>query len=146
MDFSRSLHTKNEVASLYQREFRWKQNSRTFQHLTFTKDRLRWFDRSTAKIEHQGCINTAKWSHQGDFLYTGSDDRKVKIWQVGTSFNDVKLAHSIETKHRSNVFHVGPSPINENLVISAAADGVIRSNYINDPNAGLPILSSDDIM
>lgn len=133
-------------SSFSKREILWKQNQRTFQHLGYSEDRLRWFDRTSAKIEHSGCINAAKWSQYGDLLYTGSDDRLVKIWRMTSTWNDVRLAHKIETKHRGNIFCVDPSPVQEDLIVTGAADGHIRTNYLHDPNAGVSILSSDDLM
>jgi WD40 repeat protein len=137
----------NEREALLQRELSWKQSSyRIFNALGYTKYKLRWFDRSPAKIEHDGCINTAKWSNDGELLLTGSDDRLIKIWQLGMNYNKVKLAHSLETRHRGNVFCVEQSPLHNDLIVSAAADGYLRSNYIDNSHTGSPMLASEDMM
>jgi WD40 repeat protein len=141
-----SIYSNSSNRILFNREVEHKYNTRFYNWVAFKKDRLRCFDRTDAVIEHNGCINTAMWNNLGDKLYTGSDDRKIKIWQLSGNYDDVKLLHTIQTRHRGNIFCASPSPINENLVLSAAADGYIRANYVDNPNATTPLLSSDEIM
>lgn len=35
------------------------------------------------RIIHEGCVNAVTFSTDGRFLYTGSDDRLIKIWNSG---------------------------------------------------------------
>ena len=102
--------------------------------------------KSKASIKHDGCINTAKWTESGEFLLTGSDDRTVKIWQVSSSVDHVLLKHTIQTHHRGNIFSLDISREDPNLIVSAAADGTVRTNYIDRPNAGTTLHTSDNMM
>ncbi|KAN0059721.1 hypothetical protein ACQY0O_008293 [Thecaphora frezii] len=36
-------------------------------------------------IGHSGCINALSWSQSGELLASGSDDRNVVLWKLGTS-------------------------------------------------------------
>lgn len=52
------------------------------------------------KLDHRGCINTAKWNASGTKLITGSDDRTVKVWDASNNFQEMKLVETIsKNKH-----------------------------------------------
>jgi WD40 repeat protein len=115
-------------------------------NLGFSQNRVRAFSRSSAKIDHYGCINCAEWSENGDLLYTGSDDKYVKVWRLGSAMDGVKLAKSVLTKHRGNIFSVKPKPDDPSLIVSGAADGTVRSNFLESRYDGVTLLASDDFM
>src|SRR5262245_35190634 len=69
----------------------------------FNLQKISALTRSASVLEHDGCVNTATWSDTGELLYTGSDDRTIKVWQVSTPTN-VLLKHTVETRHRGNIF------------------------------------------
>jgi len=46
---------------------------------TYEEINIRQFTRVETKINHRGCVNTAKWYKNGEFLVTGSDDRTAKV-------------------------------------------------------------------
>lgn len=112
----------------------------------FSEGRVKSFSRYQSDLSHNGCINTVKWSRTGEFLISGSDDRTVKLWKASGNLEDIKLAHVIKTKHRANIFCADISPVDPNLIISCAADGCLKSSYIDDQHAGKNLHTSDDIM
>lgn len=114
--------------------------------LAFSSGRIRSFSRSPAVIDHDGCINTAAWSANGELLYTGSDDRLIKIWRVKSAYDGVQLQHTIETKHRGNIFTVEPKPDDPNTIVSGAADGTVKISYVDSHHNGTTLLSSEDFM
>lgn len=112
----------------------------------YSSEELKAFTRYNSKLRHGGCVNTVKWFNDGEILASGSDDRTIKLWSASNSLERIKLIHTIETKHRGNIFCIGSSPDNPNCVLSAAADGTLKSSYVDTKHAGTNIYTSDDIM
>ena len=81
---------------------------------------------STRDLRHDGCINTCVFSGDGRVIVSGSDDRKLKLWNA-TSF---QLLDEIQTRHRHNIFHVDFSHHAPDCLLSAAADGSLRITNI----------------
>ncbi|KAK6001398.1 hypothetical protein QM012_002729 [Aureobasidium pullulans] len=78
---------------------------------------------------HSGCVNALSWSKSGRLLASGSDDQHVNIhtYQPDDSHSQFKLATSIATGHRANIFSVKFMPhSNDRTVISAAGDSEVR--------------------
>lgn len=140
------MHELKESRLLREREVSFGGHLPRFSHLGFTHDKIRALTRTKAQIEHDGCINTAKWNSSGELLLTGSDDRIVKIWKLSSNYDELTLKHSILTRHRGNIFCANMSPWNPNVVLSAAADGVLLANYIDSPHSATALLSSEDMM
>jgi len=84
---------------------------------------------------HTGCVNTTKWSTDGAFIITGSDDRSIKIWDASRGCDRVCLKHTVKTSHRSNIFGAAFSPVAEHVVLSCAADGSLIRNDVNHAHA-----------
>jgi len=49
---------------------------------------------------------------------------------------NIKLSHSLNTKHEGNLFCAEISPIDGNLMVTAAADGFLYGNYLD--NSSVP--------
>jgi WD40 repeat protein len=77
---------------------------------------------------------------------SGSDDRTIKLWNLARNLEAITHTHTIQTKHRGNIFCVDFSPENPNCLMSAAADGTLKCSYIDTKHAGNNVYSSDDIM
>ncbi|KAI5249118.1 WD40 repeat-like protein [Aureobasidium subglaciale] len=78
---------------------------------------------------HSGCVNALSWSKSGRLLASGSDDQHINIhtYQPDDSNTQFKLATSIATGHRANIFSVKFMPhSNDRTVISAAGDCEVR--------------------
>jgi WD40 repeat protein len=117
-----------------------------YRRIGFSKGIIKSFTRFDCDLEHYGCVNTVKWNKTGDILMSGSDDRTIKLWSLARNLETVSLVHTIQTKHRGNIFCVDLSPENPNCLMSAAADGTLKCSYIDTKHAGTNVFSSEDIM
>lgn len=61
-------------------------------------------DSSGHHIGHSGCVNALSWSPSGQLLASGSDDRNVILWKLGSSHihpvTDVKESDHSRSSHR----------------------------------------------
>uniref|UniRef100_A0A1J3JYK1 DDB1-and CUL4-associated factor 8 n=1 Tax=Noccaea caerulescens TaxID=107243 RepID=A0A1J3JYK1_NOCCA len=74
-------------------------------------------------VKHKGCVNTVSFNADGDILISGSDDRRVILWdwQLG----NVKL--SFHSGHANNVFQAKFMPFSDDrTIVTCAADGMVR--------------------
>ncbi|CAH8618335.1 unnamed protein product [Heterobilharzia americana] len=79
---------------------------------------------------HRGCVNCLEWDERGTYLASGSDDRCLLIWDPF----ERKSLLTMNTGHVANIFSVKfMSSLNENLVVTGAADSKIR---VHDIKAG----------
>ncbi|KAJ0011280.1 hypothetical protein Pint_34218 [Pistacia integerrima] len=73
--------------------------------------------------KHRGCVNTVSFNAEGDILVSGSDDRRVILWDWVTG--RVKL--SFHSGHNNNVFQAKILPFaDDRSTVTCAADGQIR--------------------
>eukprot|EP01038_Epipyxis_sp_PR26KG_P010156 gene10156-13663_t len=114
-------------------------------NLGYCKAKIREFTRYSMQPSHDGCINTARWSSDGLTLITGSDDRHIKVWKMNDT-DHITLAHSVRTKHRGNIFCVVPSPVDNNVVFSCAADGSLIMNDLGNVHNARTLFTSEEIM
>ncbi|WWD19486.1 hypothetical protein CI109_103946 [Kwoniella shandongensis] len=85
---------------------------------------------------HVGCVNALSWSDDGRTLLSGSDDRRICIWQPdpspsssssSSSPHPLKLMESISTGHRANIFSAKFLPnANTPTIVSCAGDREVR--------------------
>ncbi|XP_064935150.1 uncharacterized protein LOC135587540 isoform X1 [Musa acuminata AAA Group] len=76
---------------------------------------------------HRGCVNTVSFNADGDTLVSGSDDRKVILWDWDAG--RVKL--SFDSGHSNNVFQARFMPYTDDrIIITCAADGEVRHAQI----------------
>ncbi|KAK4707277.1 hypothetical protein R3W88_033198 [Solanum pinnatisectum] len=72
---------------------------------------------------HEGCVNTIDFNATGDVLVSGSDDRRVILWDWATRKS--KLSYS--SGHMDNIFQARFMPFTDDRkVVTAAADGQVR--------------------
>lgn len=73
--------------------------------------------------KHKGCVNTVSFNPQGDILVSGSDDRRVFLWDW--ELGNVKL--SFHSGHSNNVFQAKFMPFSDDrTIVTCAADGMVR--------------------
>ncbi|KAJ0700103.1 putative transcription factor WD40-like family [Helianthus annuus] len=77
--------------------------------------------------KHKGCVNTVSFNPDGDVLVSGSDDRKVILWDWETG--NVKL--SFHSGHGNNIFQAKIMPgTDDRSIVTCAADGQVRHAMI----------------
>lgn len=77
--------------------------------------------------KHKGCVNTVSFNAQGDILVSGSDDRRVLLWDW--ELGNVKL--SFHSGHSNNVFQAKFMPFSDDrTIVTCAADGMVNHCYL----------------
>ncbi|CAN4101753.1 unnamed protein product [Withania somnifera] len=72
---------------------------------------------------HEGCVNTIDFNAAGNVLVSGSDDRRVMLWDWATR----KSKLSYPSGHMDNIFQAKFMPFaDDRKVVTAAADGQVR--------------------
>eukprot|EP00923_Selenidium_pygospionis_P012014 GHVN01020486.1.p1 GENE.GHVN01020486.1~~GHVN01020486.1.p1 ORF type:complete len:1431 (+),score=217.95 GHVN01020486.1:66-4358(+) len=82
---------------------------------------------------HQGCVNRLAWSENGEFLASGSDDKRVLIWGSGNGWMSPEPLHSVETGHTQNIFGVGL--LGTDQIVSGSMDCEVRLVSMVNPSA-----------
>ncbi|CAI5456479.1 unnamed protein product [Caenorhabditis angaria] len=78
---------------------------------------------------HDGPVNALRWNKKGTLLASGSNDKKIKIWQNGTN----NLLHSLEDDNLANIFSVEFLPgSNDNVILSGGDDKLLHINHIEN--------------
>ncbi|KAL8142533.1 hypothetical protein V2J09_015565 [Rumex salicifolius] len=82
------------------------------------------------KLEkHRGCVNTVSFNAAGDILVSGSDDRKVILWDWETG----RIKLSFHSRHCGNVFQAKFMPYSDDRsIVTCGADGLVRYAEIAD--------------
>lgn len=75
------------------------------------------------KLEkHRGCVNTVSFNAEGDILVSGSDDRRVILWD----WESGSVTLLFDSGHNSNVFQAKIMPYTEDRsIVTCAADGQV---------------------
>lgn len=72
--------------------------------------------------KHIGCVNTVSFNAHGDILVSGSDDRRVVLWDWETGC--IKL--SFDSGHNNNIFQAKFIPgTDDRSIVTCAADGQV---------------------
>ncbi|KAK4801004.1 hypothetical protein SAY86_021491 [Trapa natans] len=86
-------------------------------------DVVRRFEIYKKLEKHRGCVNTVSFNYDGDILISGSDDRRVILWDWATG----KSKLSFPSGHRGNIFHAKFMPYTDDRsIVTCAADGQVR--------------------
>lgn len=77
------------------------------------------------KLEkHRGCVNTVSFNVDGDILVSGSDDRRVILWD----WESGRIKLSFHCGHTNNVFQAKIMPYTDDRsIVTCAADGQVSS-------------------
>lgn len=123
---ARSGHDK-AIVDVWQREV-GQLSSRNFAHrLAASEDLVLRLDILRKLAKHRGCVNTVSFSASGDILVSGSDDKKIMLWdwEVG------KVKLSFHSGHDNNVFQAKILPYSDDhSIVTCAADGQVRHAQI----------------
>ncbi|KAG5672715.1 hypothetical protein PVAND_002817 [Polypedilum vanderplanki] len=55
-------------------------------------------------VSHYGCVNAIEFSHDGNYLISGGDDRRVLMWNVQKSLLNKDVPKIMLKQHLSNIF------------------------------------------
>ncbi|XP_041999556.1 DDB1- and CUL4-associated factor 8-like isoform X1 [Salvia splendens] len=103
--------------------------------LVLRLDVLRKLDR------HRGCVNTVCFNASGDVLVSGSDDRRIILWDWESG--RVKL--SFHSGHANNVFQAKMMPYSEDQsIVTCAADGQVRHAQIRECGVETKLLAEHE--
>ncbi|KAJ8551827.1 hypothetical protein K7X08_028270 [Anisodus acutangulus] len=76
---------------------------------------------------HEGCVNTIDFNATGDVLVSGSDDRRVILWDWATATSKF----SYPSGHMDNIFQAHFMPFTDDCkIITASADGQVRLGLV----------------
>ncbi|KAK4358773.1 hypothetical protein RND71_021002 [Anisodus tanguticus] len=76
---------------------------------------------------HEGCVNTIDFNATGDVLVSGSDDRRVILWDWATATSKF----SYPSGHMDNIFQANFMPFTDDCkIITASADGQVRLGLV----------------
>lgn len=72
--------------------------------------------------KHRGCVNTVSFNAGGDILVSGSDDKRVVLWDWETGHKKL----SFHSGHTNNVFQAKIMPYTDDRsIVTCAADGQV---------------------
>ncbi|KAI9584719.1 hypothetical protein GQX74_006614 [Glossina fuscipes] len=83
----------------------------------------------TDLIGHYGCVNAIEFSHGGQFLASGGDDKRVLIWNIERSLAGIGRPRALDTEHASNIFCLGFDSQNHKLISGGNDDLVISHDF-----------------
>ncbi|KAI9193939.1 hypothetical protein LWI28_001539 [Acer negundo] len=76
---------------------------------------------------HQGCVNTVEFNSTGDLLVSGSDDKRVILWNWATG----SKIFSYSSGHLDNIFQTCIMPFTDDQnIVTSSADGQVRLGQV----------------
>ncbi|KAK1589151.1 hypothetical protein Q3G72_030966 [Acer saccharum] len=76
---------------------------------------------------HQGCVNTVEFNSTGDLLVSGSDDKRVILWNWATG----SKIFSYSSGHLDNIFQIRIMPFTDDQnIVTSSADGQVRLGQV----------------
>ncbi|KAH8361089.1 hypothetical protein KR200_002918 [Drosophila serrata] len=120
----RSLETRNLDLALGQRE-----NQLVAGHLpaAIFRQRLSAAENLYQRnlTGHYGCVNALEFSHGGQFLASGGDDKRVLLWNIDREVvSQLGKPRSMNEKHASNIFCLG-FDIQNSYILSGGNDDLV---------------------
>ncbi|XVE93914.1 hypothetical protein REPUB_Repub01dG0235300 [Reevesia pubescens] len=115
------------VVDVWQREV-GELSTRNFAHrLAASEDLVLRLDIYKKLEKHRGCVNTVSFNADGNILVSGSDDKRIILWDWETGH--AKL--SFLSGHVNNVFQAKIMPYTDDRsLVTCAADGQVRHAQI----------------
>jgi WD repeat-containing protein 22 len=55
-------------------------------------------------VSHYGCVNAVEFSHDGGWLVSGGDDRRVLLWNLEEALEGRGHVRCMAAEHKSNIF------------------------------------------
>ncbi|KAI3823494.1 hypothetical protein L1987_04932 [Smallanthus sonchifolius] len=129
MENSNKCSSQHEILEVFKRQIGFN-SSRKFSHRISASEALvKRIDLAGKLIGHEGCVNTIEFNCYGDHLLSGSDDRRVMIWNVATR----SLVLSYASGHVDNIFQARIMPFtDDHTIVTSAADGQVRLGQVGE--------------
>ncbi|KAL0383899.1 UNVERIFIED_CONTAM: DDB1- and CUL4-associated factor 8 [Sesamum radiatum] len=126
------------VVNVWRREL-GELSSRNFAHrLAASEDLVLRLDILQKLDLHRGCVNTISFNAAGDILVSGSDDRRIILWDWETG----QPRLSFHSGHHNNVFQAKIMPYTDDRsFVTCAADGQVRHAQILDSGVVTKLLA-----
>ncbi|MEW5317744.1 MAG: hypothetical protein WDW38_009020 [Sanguina aurantia] len=96
--------------------------------LHFTLQHALTLSRQHVLEGHGGCVNRITWNTEGTKLLSGSDDRKLMLWDYPDT---TRSPLRITTQHRTNIFGAAMLPSSsDSLLVSCAMDNTVQLHQL----------------
>ncbi|XP_076961128.1 uncharacterized protein LOC143637682 [Bidens hawaiensis] len=119
----------HEILEVFNRQIGFYSPNKFSRRISSSQAVVKRLDLAGKLIGHEGCVNTIEFNHCGDHLVSGSDDRRVMIWNVATR----SLLLSFASGHVDNIFQTRFMPFTDDrTIITCAADGQVRLGQIGE--------------
>ncbi|XP_057525806.1 uncharacterized protein LOC130805157 [Amaranthus tricolor] len=120
---------ENTIVDVWQREV-GQLSSRNFAHrLVASEDLVLKLDIARKLEKHRGCVNTISFNASGEILVSGSDDRRVILWDWEAG----RAKLSFHSGHADNIFQAKFMPYNDDRsLVTCGADGEVRHAHISE--------------
>ncbi|KAK8668427.1 hypothetical protein V6N13_105882 [Hibiscus sabdariffa] len=111
------------VVDVWQREVGELSNRKFAHRLASSEDLVLRLEIFKKLEKHQGCVNTVSFNADGNILVSGSDDKRIILWDWQTGH--AKL--TFQSGHTRNIFHAKIMPYTDDRsLITCASDGQVR--------------------
>eukprot|EP00798_Chlamydomonas_sp_ICE-L_P008194 gene8194-1456_t len=128
---------KEQVTSgLWRREIGSIPREALMQQLHFPVSAAKLLVKQTELRGHEGCVNRIAWNEDGSQLVSGSDDRRLIIW----NFPDTSIAPlAVNTQHTANIFGVRFLPCTGGTkLVSGAMDNLVQFHSLHPADSTRP--------
>ncbi|XP_071709285.1 uncharacterized protein [Rutidosis leptorrhynchoides] len=124
---SARINNNNEVFEVFNTQIGFNSPKKFSRRISSSKSIVKRIGLGRELVGHEGCVNTIEFNHCGDYLVSGSDDRRVMFWNVATA----SLVFSYASGHVDNVFQARIMPFTDDrTIVTSAADGQVRIGQV----------------
>ncbi|MFS7889753.1 putative transcription factor WD40-like family [Helianthus anomalus] len=121
--------SQHEILEVFNRQIGVNSPKKFSRTISASEALVKRIDLAGKLIGHEGCVNTIEFNYCGDHLVSGSDDRRVKFWNVATR----SLVCSYASGHVDNIFQARIMPFTDDTkIITSAADGQVRLGQVGE--------------
>ncbi|KAJ0786962.1 putative transcription factor WD40-like family [Helianthus annuus] len=114
--------SQHEILEVFNRQIGVNSPKKFSRRISASEALVKRIDLAGKLTGHEGCVNTIEFNYCGDHLVSGSDDRRVKFWNVATR----SLVCSYASGHVDNIFQARIMPFTDDTkIITSAADGQV---------------------
>ncbi|XP_049379384.1 uncharacterized protein LOC125844166 isoform X2 [Solanum stenotomum] len=118
---------KGDLMEFYKREIGFSKPRNFSRRISASEAMVKRLDLYGKLTGHEGCVNTIDFNATGDVLVSGSDDRRVILWDWATSTSKF----SYPSGHMDNIFQTKFMPFTDDRkIITASADGQVRLGLV----------------